>query len=86
MQMELEIFEALTAINVSPEKAKAVAESINLAIDRRYSLHKEQLFTKQDGAELEARLLKALSDMQRWTLTAIFSALGALFVLMKLWL
>ena len=83
--MELEIFEALTAVNVPADKAKAVAESINLAIDRRYSLHKDQLFTKQDGAELEARLLRALADMQRWTLATVFGALGALAILIKLW-
>lgn len=83
--MELEIFEALTAVNVPADKAKAVAESINSAIDRRYSLHKDQLFTKQDGAELEARLLRALADMQRWTLTALFGGLGALAILIKIW-
>jgi len=83
--VELEIFEALTAANVPSEKAKAVAASIDQAIDRRYALHKEQLFTKADGAEMEARLLRAMTEMQRWTLTALFGALAALAVLIKFW-
>jgi len=85
--MELEIFEALTAVNVPADKAKAVAESINSAIDRRYSLHSQQLATRgdiaviqKDMAEMETRLLKALTEMQRWTLTALFGGLGALAI------
>ena len=90
--MELEIFEALTAVNVPADKAKAVAESINSAIDRRYSLHSQQLATRgdiatiqKDMAEMETRLLKALTEMQRWTLTALFGGLGALAILIKHW-
>ena len=90
--MELEIFEALTAVNVPADKAKAVAESINSAIDRRYSLHSQQLATRgdiatiqKDMAEMETRLLKALTEMQRWTLTALFGGLGALAILIKFW-
>lgn len=90
--MELEIYEALTAANVPPEKAKAAAASIDAAIDRRYSLHSQQLATRGDVAavekamaEMEARLLRAMTDMQRWTLTALFGGLAALAVLIKLW-
>jgi hypothetical protein len=90
--MELEIFEALTAVNVPADKARAVVESVNREIDRRYALHSQQLATrgdveevKKDLAEMEARLLRSLNDMQRWTLGAIFSALAALAVITKLW-
>lgn len=97
--MELEIYEALTAANVPPEKAKAAAASIDAAIDRRYSLHSQQLATRGDVAEvmreigntrkemaeMESRLLRAMADMQRWTLTSIFGGLAALAVLIKLW-
>lgn len=90
--MELEIYRALTKANVPPEDAQAVAESINREIDRRYSLHAAQLATrgdvtevKQELAEMEARLLRALNDMQRWTLGALFAALAALAIITKLW-
>ena len=90
--MELEIFEALTAVNVPADKPKPVAESINSAIDRRYSLHSQPLATRgdiaviqKDMAEMETRLLKALTEMQRWTLTALFGGLGALAILIKFW-
>lgn len=63
--MELEIYEALTAANVPNDKARAVAESINKKIDRRYELHARQLATRgdiseprQQSAEMEARLLR----------------------------
>lgn len=41
--------------------------------------------TRKQMAEMEARLLRAMSDMQRWTLTALFGGLAALAVLNKLW-
>jgi hypothetical protein len=82
--MELEIYEALTAVNVSSEKAKAVAESINKAIDQRYELHARQLATRSDIAEMESRLLKAINDSQRWTMGAVFAGMATVAAIMKL--
>jgi hypothetical protein len=89
--MELEIYEALTAANVPADKAKAAVESINREIDRRYSLHAQQLATRGDVlevkpelAEMESRLLRALSEMQRWTLATVFASMAALAVISKL--
>lgn len=89
--MKLEIYEALTAVNVPSEKAKAVAESINKEIDRRYELHARQLATRGDIAELrqhsvemEARLLKAINDAQRWTMGAVFAGMAAVAAIVKL--
>ncbi len=90
--MELEIFEALTAANVPADKAREVAHSIDRAIDQRYSIHEKQLATRGDldgvrkeFAEMEARLLRAMNEMQRWTLGAIFAAMAALAIITKLW-
>ena len=90
--MELEIFEALTAVNIPAEKARAVAASIDAAIDRRYALHERQLFTKGDGAELrkdmaemETRLMKAISEMQRWTIGSVFAAVALFAAIVKIW-
>jgi hypothetical protein len=43
--MEFEIYSAFIKAGVS----KAVVESINKEIDKRYSLHATQLFTKAEG-------------------------------------
>lgn len=81
--MELEVFEALTAANVPSDKARAVAESINKEIDRRYELHSRQLATRSDIAEvqkqlaeMEGRLLKSINEAQRWTMGALFAGMA----------
>lgn len=83
--VEFEIYEALTAINVPADKARAVVDSVNREIDKRYSLHADQLATKTDLAEMEARLLRVLNDMQRWALGCVFGGIAALAVITKLW-
>ena len=81
--MALEIYNAFVKAGVPESEAKAAVESINKEIDKRYVWHASQLFTKADGAELEARLLRAMAEMQRWTLTAIFAAFGIAVALIK---
>ncbi|MDO5625420.1 MAG: hypothetical protein Q4G71_12120 [Pseudomonadota bacterium] len=90
--MELEIYTAFTKAGVPEDTAKAVVDSIKREIDDRYKLHSNQLATRGDVAnvektmaEMEARLLRAMADMQRWTLTALFGGLAALALLVKLW-
>ena len=56
--MELEIFDALVSINIDKERAKAVANSIDAAIDKRYSIHARQLVTKGDLEETKSELIK----------------------------
>ena len=83
--MELEIYNAFIKAGVSEVDAKAAVESINREIDKRYALHAQQLVTKGDLSEMESRLLRALNDMQRWTLGTIFAAVAMLAVITKLW-
>jgi hypothetical protein len=40
--------------------------------------------TKKDIAELKAELIKAIAESQRWTITAIFAAVGVFAALTKL--
>jgi multidrug resistance efflux pump len=89
--MELDIYEALTSANVSSEKARAVAESINKEIDRRYELHARQLATRgdiselrQQSAEMEGRLVKAINEAQRWTMGAVFAGMATVAAIVKL--
>ena len=90
--MEMELYKALIRANVSEDDAREVVNSIKKEIDNRYSLHSQQLATRgdiaviqKDMAEMETRLLKALTEMQRWTLTALFGGLSALAILIKFW-
>lgn len=74
--MELEIYNAFVKAGVSEADAKAAVESINKEIDKRYSLHAQQLFTKADGAELKAEIIK-------WSIGTIFAAVGLFAALSK---
>ena len=67
--MELEIYNAFIKAGVPEADAKAAVESINKEIDKRYAVHAAQLFTKADGAELKAEIIK-------WSITTIFAAVG----------
>ena len=82
--MELEIYNAFVKAGVPADEAKAAVESLNKEIDKRYALHATQLATrgdiesvKKDMAEMEARLMRSMNDMQRWTITATFAAVAA---------
>ena len=75
--MELEIYNAFVKAGVSEADAKAAVESINKEIDKHYSLHAQQLFTKADGAELKAEIIK-------WSIGTVFAAVGLFAALTKL--
>ncbi len=81
--MELEIYEALTAVNVPAIKAKAVAASIDKAIDRRYSLHAEQLATRSDIADVKKEMAEAKADIIKWCVASIFGAVALFAAIVK---
>ena len=88
--MELEIFEALTAANVPADKARTAAASIKKEINEHYALHAQQLATRgdvesvrKDMVEIKSDLIKAIAESQRWTITAIFAAVGIFAALSK---
>jgi hypothetical protein len=78
--MELEIYSAFVNAGIAPETAKAAVDSISKEIDKRYAQHANELATKADLvaglAELKTELIKAIAESQRWTITAIFAAVG----------
>ena len=80
--MELEIFEALVSINVDKERAKAVANSIDAAIDKRYAIHARQLVTrgdlKEDLAETKTELIRWMFGIAAGAATLIIAIVGAL--------
>jgi len=95
--MELEIYSAFINAGVPPENAKAAVESINREIDKRFALHATQLAThgdveavrkdvgvlRKEMAEMKTELIKAIAESQRWTITAIFAAVGGFAALTK---
>jgi hypothetical protein len=73
-----------------------VADAINRSIDSRYNAHAAQLATKgdihgeiaglkTDLAEAESRIVKAMADMQRWTIGVSFGSVAVLVALLKIW-
>jgi uncharacterized coiled-coil DUF342 family protein len=97
--MEIEIYSAIVSAGIAPDKAKEAVDSISREIDKRYALHSQQLAThgdiegvrkevadvKTSVAEMENRLLRAMADMQRWTISSLFAAVGLFAVISKLW-
>lgn len=61
--MELEIYDALQAAGVPNDKARSAVESINKAIDQRYSLHAQQLATRGDVEQVRADLEKSKGQL-----------------------
>jgi DNA anti-recombination protein RmuC len=54
------LMDALLSVGISPERARAVVESLDRSIDGRYGLHAQVLATKRDLAELETRLTREI--------------------------
>lgn len=75
--MELEIYTAFRKVGIEDKDAREVVESINKEIDRRYNLHAQQLATRGDLAEAKADIIK-------WTVGAVFAAVGLFATLTKL--
>mgnify|MGYP000688648214 CR=1 FL=1 len=82
MPIELSVFEALTSAGVAPEKARAVERQLENAIqtgqEKLRAEMRDQLMTKADGLQLKTDTLKAITDLQRWIITAFlgFSGIG----------
>ena len=69
------LLEALLSAGVSPERARAVVEQFERAVDERYSLHAQVLATKRDLAEMETRLTREIAagkvDLVKWAVAAL---------------
>jgi hypothetical protein len=88
MNVNINLFEALTDIGVKPEKAHAVEKQFEAAIDQSSKQHVEvrlgQVATKADLAELETRLHKLIID-NNYKLIGLFVGLnGAMMYAFKL--
>lgn len=82
--MELEIYEAFISAGVNEDKAKAAVESINREIDKRYSLHADQLATRGDLLEIRKDLAEAKAEIIKWSVGAMFAAVGLFAAIVKI--
>ena len=87
--MELEIYNAFVKAGVSAADATAVVESISKEIDKRYTLHSQQLSTRGDLAELKTTLRSDLADFKveimKWSIGTMFAAVALFATITKLW-
>jgi hypothetical protein len=65
-------------INDAPQDAHAVADSINKEIDLRYGLHKCQLATKTNLAEVKVEIIK-------WTIGSMMAVVALFAVMTAIW-
>jgi hypothetical protein len=83
--MELEIYEAFISAGIKEDKAKAAVESINREIDKRYTANAEKLATKSDITDLKISIAEAKTEIIKWSLGAMFAAVGLFATITKLW-
>lgn len=87
--MELEIYNAFVKAGVAEADAKAAVESISKEIDKRYSLHADQLATRGDLGDLKTAIRTDIADfkvdMMKWTIGSIFGAVALFAAITKIW-
>ena len=90
MSIDAVVFRIFRKLGIDDADAAAFADELNATIDKRYALHAQQLATRgdvesvrKDIAEIKSELIKAIAESQRWTITAIFAAIGIFAALIK---
>lgn len=88
MSIQLNVFEALTAAGVPPDKARDVERQLEIAIQAGQSEiraeWREQLMTKTDAAAMETRLNVRFTDQLRWIITTQVAMTGLVIAAVKL--
>ena len=83
--MELEIYNAFVKAGVSEADAKAAVESINKEIDKRYSLHANQLATRGDIEQVRKALSETKVVILKWTIGTRFASVSKFGTIVKIW-
>jgi septal ring factor EnvC (AmiA/AmiB activator) len=60
----LALLEALLCVGVPHERARALVEILDKAIDERYSIHGQILATKRDVAEIQAKMAETRGQLE----------------------
>jgi len=62
----VKILSILEAADIAPPKARAIAESLELALREQEEDLTNRLMTKQDGGELKAYMLEVKAELIKW--------------------
>ena len=82
-QLDLGLYEVLTSLFDKPDDERKAERKVEAAIQSGHEAAKAGLMTKEDCAQLEARLLKAIND-QTWKLvTFVLVANSAMLAIFK---
>jgi hypothetical protein len=84
----VKILSILEAASIEPPKARAIAESLEVAFREQEEDLTKRLMTKQDGAELKAELSTKIADskaeMIKWMFLFWIGQMAATAALIKL--
>lgn len=87
MTMTADLFSALRDGGFAEEAAKATVNSVDQAIDKRYSLHASQRVTQGDLkaglADIKVDMANLKVDIVRWNVVTMFGAVGMIAFIMK---
>ncbi len=82
------LLEALLSAGVSLERARALVEQFERAVDERYSLHAQVLATKRGLAEMATRLAREIAagkvDLAKWAVASLTAQTAPLLGASKL--
>jgi hypothetical protein len=85
--ISLAFYEALQSVNVPNDKARAVADSLEQAIDSRYTIHSRDLATQGDIEKLRTDMEKLRGELKaeiaplKWGMG--FIGAGVLSIILK---
>jgi len=86
--INLALLEALLSAGVTPERARAVVDLFDRAVDERYGLHAQVLATRRDLAALETRLSCEIpagkTDLVKWMIGVLTAQTALLLGVAKL--
>ena len=88
--MELAIYEAFRDAGIDEKPAKAIAETINKAMEYHYAVHSQQLATKGDTEHLRleiervrgevekvrGEIEKSKNDIIKWIVASVIAGIG----------
>ena len=78
------ILSILEAAQIEPPKARAIAESLELAFKEQESDLSKQLMSKQDGSELRRDLESVKAELIKWMFLFWIGQIAVLVAIIKL--
>ncbi|MFL9610971.1 hypothetical protein ACKF11_12870 [Methylobacillus sp. Pita2] len=90
-EFNYELYDALRAVNIPEDKAKAAVQAIKMAVDKRYKIHEEQLASKGSLVTIDSvksvmrrDLADAKLEIFKWSVVSIFVAVSLAAFIVKI--